>query len=37
MQERLIPNALVIDPNGEDIEGGTDNLQLLMVKEKVLY
>jgi hypothetical protein len=30
-------NALVIDPNGEDIEGGTSNLQLTVVKERVLY
>jgi hypothetical protein len=29
-------NALVIDPNGEDIEGGTDNLQLIGEREGVI-
>jgi hypothetical protein len=29
-------NALVIDPNGEDIEGGTDNLQLTGEREGVI-
>jgi hypothetical protein len=29
-------NALVIDPNGEDIEGGTDNLQLDGEREGVV-
>jgi hypothetical protein len=29
-------NALVIDPNGEDIEGGTDNLQLSGEREGVI-
>jgi hypothetical protein len=29
-------NALVIDPNGEDIEGGTDNLQLTGEREGVV-
>jgi hypothetical protein len=29
-------NALVIDPNGEDIEGGTDNLQLSGEREGVV-
>ena len=30
-------NALVIDPNGEDIEGGTDNLQLSGEREGVIF
>jgi hypothetical protein len=29
-------NALTIDPNGEDIEGGTDNLQLTGEREGVV-
>jgi hypothetical protein len=29
-------NALEIDPNGEDIEGGTDNLQLTGEREGVV-
>jgi hypothetical protein len=29
-------NALTIDPNGEDIEGGTDNLQLTGEREGVI-
>jgi hypothetical protein len=29
-------NALIIDPNGEDIEGGTDNLQLTGEREGVI-